>query len=126
MFLSLRLLSAVSPPEMAAVAEAELEEEEEEEEEEASHGARDTDALKTGEGELPLLLPFIPPPPPPPSPKLSTPTLSPNSALIGPSGLRHPCAKSGSSEKAGPGNPAPQGQVSGSVSSGEESDDAHV
>lgn len=119
--LILRLLRAVSPPEMAAVAEAEVEvEEEEEEEDEASQGASDTDALNTAGAEL-LLLPLISP-----CPKLSTPTRKPNSALLCNSGLRHPCAKSGSSENAGPGKPAPQGHVRGSVALGDESAEEQV
>lgn len=53
--------------------------------------------------------------------RLATPTLSRNSALRVPMGLRHPRATSppASSANAGPGTPAPQGQVSGSAASGE-------
>ena len=72
--LSLRLPRAVSPETAADVEN----DEEEKVAEAASQGMSEADALKTGgEEEFPIA-------------RLSTATLSPNSALRRPTGLRHP------------------------------------
>jgi hypothetical protein len=106
------LVTAVRP-ETAAEAEKEGGGELEEEEElPASQGASEADALKTATTEeFPIS-------------KLSTSTFRPNSAGLVPAGLRHPCATPpGSKPKAGPGKPAPQGQVSGSWDLGSENEE---
>ena len=109
-----RRLPMAVRPETAAEAEKEGEENADEA---PSQGASEAAASnEAGGGEVEeLLLPFSSP-----VPRLSSATLSPNSALRNPADLLHPCAiPPGSNENAGPGNPAPQGQVSGSAASGD-------
>ena len=104
-------------PETAAEAEREAEEKAAEAgAEAASQGASDADAL-TEEG---LLLPLLDQ-----APRLSTSTWRRTSARRRPTGWRHPRAKPPppSKENAGPGKPAPQGQVSGSVACGDEKEE---
>ena len=111
--MTLRLLRAVSPE---TAAEADVEVEVEDEEALPSHGASATDALKTREEGFPT-------PVPPGNARLSTATFKLNSALLCPAGLRQPWENIGSREKAGPGKPAPQGQVRGSRASDEEGEE---